>query len=126
MFELIEDLDPKRTRRFVVILSCLLIWGVMSIFIDTYLHRSIMQVIFLPACVLMACRDWSKRVNKYHASHLWVALSVIFTVLIAAASWMNLIASYIALFCLVAVMIQLESMMKNRFLKRDEMGEAQP
>jgi hypothetical protein len=126
MFELIDDGDSKRTRRFVVIVSCLFIWGVMSIFIDTYLHRSIMQVVFLPACVLMACRDWSKHMNKYHASHLWIALSVIFTVLIVAASWRNMLATYIALFCLAAVTIQLESMMKNRSLKRAKTGEAQP
>jgi hypothetical protein len=124
MFELIDDFDPKRTRRFVVIVSCLLIWGTMIVFLNTYLHHSIMQVVFLPACVLMACRDWSKRMSKYHASYLWVALSVVFIVLIAAAR--NLLVAYVASLCLVVVMIQLESRMKNRSLKRAEMGDSQP
>jgi hypothetical protein len=125
MFELIEDSDPKYTWRFFLILAALFFFGVTSVFCDNYLHHSFMEVIYFPACLWIGCRGWSKRMNRYHASHLWLVLSIIITLLAGASSWIHWAAPFILSLGSLAIMIQLESVLKHRSRKSAEMGEAQ-
>lgn len=125
MFELIEDSDSKYNFRFFVILAALFFFGVVSVVCDEYLHHSFMEVIYFPACLWLGCRTWTKRMNKYHASYLWVVISIILTISVAASIWIHWGAPFVFGFGSVVVMMQLESVQKKRFRKNDETSETQ-